>query len=226
MNGTEPICDPGATCAKPRSVGPRCGDPRYALLRFILAKSAQDMCVALSVAKSPCRGGGVMPEACLRHDDARRPAALIPRGCLLRTTAPSRRAHPCPLVGDMCQAWYTRSPGHQAHPAGPRNPPAALVRVHKVATVGEASSRSIRLTMDLPDSFATASSDRSGTPGGNRCRPRPSRDQGSSARPTPPTPATITTAHGGAFHAISRTKHPSASAKSRMSPMALVNTGE
>lgn len=46
------------------------------------------------------------------------------------------------------------------------------------------------------------------------------------ASPTPPTAAMMTTNHGGAFHAISATKQASASAKSRISPMALVNTGE
>ncbi len=54
----------------------------------------------------------------------------------------------------------------------------------------------------------------------------PGIPQAISASPTPPTVATMTTTQGGAFHAISRTKQASASAKSRTSPMALVKTGE
>ncbi|ATX66832.1 hypothetical protein BG454_14205 [Roseinatronobacter bogoriensis subsp. barguzinensis] len=43
---------------KLRIVGPRCGDPRADLWRFMPTKSAQAQICALVVAKSPCRGGG------------------------------------------------------------------------------------------------------------------------------------------------------------------------
>jgi hypothetical protein len=46
---------------------------------FMPKKPEKHQSVARTAAQSPCQGGGVMPEACLRHDDARRPSALIPR---------------------------------------------------------------------------------------------------------------------------------------------------
>ncbi|ATX64968.1 hypothetical protein BG454_03240 [Roseinatronobacter bogoriensis subsp. barguzinensis] len=61
----------GGAGAKPCSVGPRCGDPRLNLWRFMLAKSAQDQIFTLVAAKSPCRGGGpAMRGGALRLDSA------------------------------------------------------------------------------------------------------------------------------------------------------------
>jgi hypothetical protein len=74
--------------------------------------------------------------------------------------------------------------------------------------------------------------------GGRRCRGRAPRSCGVldwvsdimahpiRAKAIPPAAASRTTSQGGAFHAISMTKQASASEKSRMSPIALVKTGE
>ena len=57
-------------------------------------------------------------------------------------------------------------------------------------------------------------------------RPRPPPAYDNRVSTMPPSAASSTTNQGDAFHAISATKHAKARVKSRMLPIALVNTGE
>ena len=90
----------------PRVARARRGDPMPVRRAFMSAKPGQCPGPAPHAAKSPCRAGGVMPKACLQHDEARRGRAAVPRRLIApcRMGPGQRRAHRRPMRGQPIRA--------------------------------------------------------------------------------------------------------------------------